>query len=426
MAIRKYLSKFAIDFSWNVASLVIVGILSLVLNCLILAWRGRAALGIFNQILSIYIILAQVAVCGVQFSVLQQCSWYSESLNKCRDSLLSGLFLVAGLSTMVAIGLYLSAESLTTIFNSPQISVGVKSVSWGVVFFCLNKVILLFLNALRHMKALAIFQALRFLFINLFVIAGMILNFSHGHLSIALSLTELLLFLIMLIYVRSQFFHWFSNLSSELMALLKSHLKFGVKGFLSGVLIEMNTRIDILMLGLFVSDEKVGFYSFVAAFAEGFGQLIVAMRRNIDPLLGRYLSQKDFKSIGELSRKIRQQFYPFMLVSGVILIVFFPFVLKIMGQTNNMLDYIYLLMILIGGFVLISGYNCFIGIFIQGGRPGIFTITMLLTGVGNILFNSVLIPYFGVYGAASATAMAYILQTVFAVTAAKRFLGVQL
>ena len=39
--------------------------------------------------------------------------------------------------------------------------------------------------------------------------------------------------------------------------------------------------MDIVVLGLFVSDALVGFYSFAIMFADGFYQILVVIRRNI-------------------------------------------------------------------------------------------------------------------------------------------------
>ena len=42
---------------------------------------------------------------------------------------------------------------------------------------------------------------------------------------------------------------------------LKRHLAFGARGLMSGVFLELNTRIDVLAIGLFLSDTDVGTYS---------------------------------------------------------------------------------------------------------------------------------------------------------------------
>jgi O-antigen/teichoic acid export membrane protein len=60
-----------------------------------------------------------------------------------------------------------------------------------------------------------------------------------------------------------------------------------MKSFFSNVLLQMNTRIDVLVLGLFWSDHIVGIYSFAATLAEGVYQLLVVLRTNYNPMLVR-------------------------------------------------------------------------------------------------------------------------------------------
>ena len=54
---------------------------------------------------------------------------------------------------------------------------------------------------------------------------------------------------------------------------LKRHIQFGARSVLGGVAVELNTRVDVLVLGLFTSEAQVGIYSFAAFFVEGFLQL---------------------------------------------------------------------------------------------------------------------------------------------------------
>ena len=51
-----------------------------------------------------------------------------------------------------------------------------------------------------------------------------------------------------------------------------------------GVLLEMNSKIDIFMIGIFLSDSKVGIYSFCALFVEGF-QIFTVLQNIYNPIL---------------------------------------------------------------------------------------------------------------------------------------------
>src|SRR4030095_6718684 len=56
------------------------------------------------------------------------------------------------------------------------------------------------------------------------------------------------------------------------------HLSFGWHALPGNLITELNTRIDVLVLAVFVSDRIVGVYSFVAMLAEGVFQIGVVVR----------------------------------------------------------------------------------------------------------------------------------------------------
>lgn len=424
--IAKIGGKFASDFIWNVASMALVGVCGLALNAIILVKCGNEPLGVFNQAFAVQIIISQISVCGIQFSVLKHCSWQQDDIEACRRSLFVGLLMVLSLGILAAGGLMLTAEHIADLLDSAPVGVGVRCIAWGIIFFSLNKVLMMALNGLRHMKALAVFNATRFILILLFT--GILIHRGEppGMLPAALSLSELALFVLLTIYVNRRMFPIIPKLGGHLIELVKEHFSFGIRGFLSGLLIEANTRVDILMLGYFLSDGMVGIYSFAAAFAEGFAQMIFVMRRNIDPIIGQHFAEKTTAEISDLAKKIRLYFYPFMTVGGICLCAGFPVLLWLIKPDADWRPYWFVLLILVAGFVVISGYNCFIGLLIQGGRPGAFSLLMGITVGCNIILNAILIPILGIYGAAAATSTAYIIQTVFIIIAGRKFFGVRI
>ena len=65
------------------------------------------------------------------------------------------------------------------------------------------------------------------------------------------------------------------------------------------MLIELNTRVDIIMIGIFMSDEKVGIYSFAALFAEGFYQLLIVLQNIMNPIMARQFSNSKLNEFYE-------------------------------------------------------------------------------------------------------------------------------
>jgi O-antigen/teichoic acid export membrane protein len=73
-----------------------------------------------------------------------------------------------------------------------------------------------------------------------------------------------------------------------------------MRGFFGGMLSDLNTRVDIILLGYFVNDASVGIYSFAAVFAEGFGQISYVVKQNLDPIIGRFTAAKSIDKLRSL------------------------------------------------------------------------------------------------------------------------------
>jgi len=243
-------------------------------------------------------------------------------------------------------------------------------------------------------------------------------------LAFSLTIAEALLFLILFGYVRLSALR--NVRQRPLRPWFRQHFAFASRGFLSGVFTEINTRVDIIMLGIFMEEGLVGVYSYAALLAEGFGQLSIAVRRNVDPLLGRCFATGDKDGIEARFRRVRLVFQPGMLVVGAAAALVYPVLRQVLLPDPAFSASVGVFAILTVGVVLNAGHRPFGGILLQGGRPGAHTgFSAALVGA-NVVLNALLIPLYGVYGAAAATALVYALEAVGIALLARRLLGVRL
>lgn len=419
-------SKFNRDVLWNTASLAILGISGIIINIIIMACRGPQALGIFNQVFAFYIVISQIAVGGLQFSVLKHCSYEQDNPTECTAIASSALMLVAFAGIIICSVLFGLRDVIGKILDSPSVALGLTFAIPGLAFFALNKVLLMVLNGLRNMRAFALFQALRYVLILAGVISIMLLGYPGSHLPLSLTMAEVALFVALMLYINIKLFRLRFSLAPEIRSWFRRHISFGSRGFLSGVLIEMNTRVDVLMLGYFMSDTIVGIYSFASTFAEGFAQLSTVIRQNVDPIIGRCFAEGNREKIREISRRIRRVFVPAMALLGGALVAFFPVLLKLIASGDKASGNWGVFAILMGGIVLASTYRPFIGTLLQGGRPGAFTMLIAGTVICNAVLNGFLIPVFGIYGAAAATASVYVLEIIALVILVRKLFGIRL
>ncbi len=418
--------RFSRDVVWNTGSLAVLSISGITITIVILACRGPLALGIFNQVFAFYIIISQIIVGGLQFSVLKHCSYNQEDLDECAAIASSALLLVAFIGITTCTILYGVSDLIGRIFDSPAVALGLTFAIPGLALFALNKVLLMVLNGLRNMRAFAVFQGLRYIFILIGVISIMMLGYPESHLPLSLSIAELALFVALIFYINKNLFHIRLSISPGKQVWFRRHISFGGRGFLSGILTEMNTRVDVLMLGYFMTDTIVGVYSFASTLAEGFAQIPHVIRQNVDPIIGECFLEGNRKRLGEITKKIRHIFYPFMFVAGCALVAIFPIIMWLVSSTGENRHSWGILAILVSGIVVASGYRPFIGMLMQGDRPG--TYSLLLTGsvIGNMILNAFLIPALGMYGAALATASVYVIEILALIVLVRHLFGVKL
>jgi O-antigen/teichoic acid export membrane protein len=205
-----------------------------------------------------------------------------------------------------------------------------------------------------------------------------------------------------------------------------AHLRFGVRGLLAGVILELNTRLDVIMLGRFLpEDASVGIYSLAVAVAEGVFQVLTVLQNNYNPLLAQALIG-DRAGLPDLVQRGRKQGFLLLAGLGIVAALGYP-----LGADLLMGDPAYRagwlpFGLLIAGTVSAAAWLPFGQILLMGNRPGLHSAYMLSILAVNALGNALLIPRLGLAGAALGTALSLTWSAQALRWLARRALGVRL
>jgi O-antigen/teichoic acid export membrane protein len=167
-----------------------------------------------------------------------------------------------------------------------------------------------------------------------------------------------------------------------------------------GVIVEINTRIDILIIGYYYSDSDIGLYSFVALLAEGLGQIPQLGKIYYDPRIAKLWSENRIESLSYLIFKSRFFWWSFM---ALICIFAYYFFIKLVIYIPNGIFYLNsapIFAILLLSIFLSSGYIPFSGILQQTGYPERQSLHIISIFCINLMSNLIFVPVLGLFGSA--------------------------
>lgn len=412
--------KFLTDTAWNYATFAVMATTGVILNFFIAARLGIEALGVFNQIFAVYTVMAQFAVFCVHDSAQKHNAEFMDDTQELDVISAGAIWISATFGLVTALGVFLLSGPMGQLVDSPAVGKGVALAAPGLMFFAINKVLMGILNGRRRMKEFAVAQSFRVIVILVSCLALGMMDQPGYVLGISFTIAEVLLFPGLMMVLRPPMTGFAGP--HPIRGWIEKHLRFGAKALTNGFLSEAYIRVDIIMLGIFLSDHAVGIYSFAALFIEGLYQIPTIVRTVVNPILVRLLLAGDKTEVSRFSRKVALlSLGVFAAVGGGVLVVF-PYLDPFFPGQLVPQSYP-LLMILAGGLVVYSAIIPFDHILLQAGQPGRQSILMTANLLANVLLNLALIPLFGIYGAAVATAISFCLSSLTVNAAAWRWLG---
>ena len=279
------MNPFKVNLIWNYCSLIFLAISGITINIVISIFYSPETLGVFNQVLAGYIVFSMLGSGGINYSVLRAIQSNIKDTNEVKSVISGSIIPTIFASSIITLIYCLIIEPTTVLLDSKSVGIGMKYIIPGIFFFSINKVLIYgIINGFNRMKSFSIYQSLRYILILTSLVLCVIYKIQGNKITLIFSASELILFIILLADISLYISWWDKNLLNKW---VKKHLKYGIKCLIGGMLIELNTRVDIIMIGIFMSDEKVGIYSFAALFAEGFYQLLIVLQNILNPIMAR-------------------------------------------------------------------------------------------------------------------------------------------
>lgn len=412
--------KLSRDIVWTAGSFFILAASGIAINVAIAVLRDPSALGVFNLSYAVYIIASQFAAAGVHYSVLRASAHYSADVAQRQRMLWTAAWLALALGLVSGAAIYFAGPLFAWIFDSGASGRAVAFVGLGLTLFPLNKVLIAYINGMRHMRAFSVLQAARYILVMAWVVGVALSDQAFEVASLAFFAAELVTVIAAFVYLARSGLLGRPQFNREW---LGQHVRFGLKSLPSGMFLEINTRVDVLIIGIFLSEREVGIYSFAAMLADGLYHMLAMVRVNVNPILVAARRDHDWDQSLRLMRLSRRGMLPLVTLASLLIAGGYYIAIEHVLVKPELLEGLIPLAILLAGLTLISTFVPFDNLLMVSGFPGYQTLQNFVVVVTNIVLNIALIPVLGIAGAALGTAASYMVGLIVLFSMSKRLVG---
>ncbi|MBF0353671.1 MAG: oligosaccharide flippase family protein [Alphaproteobacteria bacterium] len=391
--------KLTWDGITSLFSLGVMGLSGLATNIVIVRGWNTETLGLFNQLFALYVFTSMLGAFGIQSSALKYIAEYDDRPEEQASLFASGLALVLAFASLAVLTLAFLSPAVGVLFSSPDMRLGTLLILPGIWANAVNKFLLCSLNARLRLRTYAFLTAMRFALIPLSATFLLMLGSAGFAVCLCLCIAELIT-LAALVCANVDLIR--QGRQRLVRAWAVRHFHFGRRAVLGGMAVELNSRIDILLLGVFASESEVGIYSFAALLFEGLMHLPLLARRFVDPLLAQWVAARRLDDLTKLIRSSCKHGVWLVGAGFLAAALLYPWFARLAGG-NSPLEAGYPALLILLGLGFLPGIGAILANFpAQAGYPGAQSRLSLITLAVNLVLGLILIPPFGIIGAALA------------------------
>jgi len=400
------------------ATIVFIGliagkILGTVNQVILARFMGPDDYGRFNIVLSVVTIVFSISSFGM-FGSLPRFIPYNLKMNRKRKARsvidFSTLFVFFTNFIAAAVVFIFSGQIASGIFDDPQLQNLLKIFAIGIPVIAVNRVAM---GVIRGFKA-AKYDALLFkignrvIKISVFMIfigtsyklEGAIVAFIAG---------ALVTLIVSVWLIRERIFPDYHKYSRGPVA--REILKFTWPLALTGLTFLFLSKTDMMLLGYFLSSKEVGIYAPAVMVAKLMLFIGLAFKFMFLPVVSEFFANEDMEGLRSL----------FKSVSKWIMLTVMPLVIYCLAFSREILQALYgpeytaghiALMILVFGIAVNVLQGTSGNILVGGGHTRLNLLAEVITAVTNVILNIILIPAYGIVGAAVATSVSYIIRNI--------------
>lgn len=385
-------------------------IFGFVITVLLGRYLGAGDLGLYRMVSTIQTIAMLFAAVGIPAAVIKYVAEYKGDRSKTNSIVSSGVITSLLLGIGFSVLFYLSSWTFEEIFKMPGLSGLLKILSPVFPFALVGGVLLGFLNGLREMKkygTATIIQSVLMLVISVSLIYS---GFGVAGVVIGVVLSSVGWCLYLLLITKNYFDITFEDYASN----TKKMLVFGIQIFAVNAINLINYQADIIMIGYLLTANDVGYYAVAVGLSQFFWLIPEAIQSITYPATSEYWGKNNHSALQVMIDKSMKYtacvLFPIGLGTG-----FFANEIITLIYGDAFIHSVLPLHILVVGTVVYGVMKSIGSSVTAAGRPDLGVKLVGISATTNILLNLLLIPKFGIGGAAVATCMSLFVATIISI-----------
>jgi len=392
--------KFAFDVGITFIASVVTLPLGFVITIVLGRYLGAGDLGLYRMASTIYGIAMLVAAIGIPAAMIKYVAEFKDDRTKFNQIVSSGvitsLFLGIGFIALF----YFSSGLFADIFNMPGLSGLLKILSPVFPFALVGGALLGLLNGLREMKKYAAATIIQSVLMVIITVVLIYFGFGVAGAVIGVVLSSVGFCLFLIWTTRKYFEITFSGYAPT----TKKMLLFGIHIFGAQAMNIINYQADIILIGYFLTAMDVGYYAVAVGLSKFFWIVPQSIQTITYPATSEYWAKNNHSALQTMIDKSMKYSACVLLPIGLAVGFFAKDIITTIFGEGFIYSVLPLQILIIGTIISGAGERAVGGTLAGIGRSDLNPKIASSSATINIILNIILIPYFGIVGAAIATA----------------------
>lgn len=412
--------RFVRDVGFSFTSLAVTALVGFILRIFLARYLGAGDLGLYTLIYSVYSFGILLSAFGIGQALTKYAAEFREDTPRTNLLVSSGLITVPAIGCGVGLAVYVCSSAIASVLDMPELAGLLRILAPVFPFAALELTALGFLNGLRRMRLFAFISIARSALTIILTVALVLLGYGLVGAIVALLSSTILVSLFALFSIRKSLVK-----PKQYAPAIKMLLIFGGYLVLASSIELVQLYTDSFMIGYFMTETDVGYYSAAITLSAAIHIVPRAVSMITNPTIATYWGKGEVDKIADLVNRVMKYTASLFIPLGfVIAFLSQPIIALIFGAEFR--PAILPLQILVirsvcGGIVTSVGTAL--------SSTAYVSMVFKLSGVMaviNIILNLLLIPRWGITGAAIATALSSLVDVALLIYFIQRLIGIKI